>query len=296
MQEPGFDLGWTSVVSSAWLNTRKKWRSVLKPFVFWSGITIATLAIALTFGSVKQSTTAMLLLGLLSLIPAVVGSAAVAINWHRSLLLNTSSSQWSGLDNHPGVWGYLWRAAIFGVLGTIVANFLTALGYLPANVINPETIFVQFMQDPPYLVAIPVLIIQSVVATRLGVRLPAYAVDDPSMDTQRVWRATGPYKVHMAVTFVLITLAIMGVSLVFGVAGAILGLVLGRFLTFIMVVAMIVPIAYLAMLFSLSVLTLYYAALVGRKDLFQRGSTPPSNSSVHPRRNLGPGFSMNIPR
>jgi len=170
---------------------------------------------------------------------------AVAIAWHRFVLLGISPGQ--GLVRNAPIWGYFWRSIVIGLIAA-----------LPVAIV--QSVVLSVVGAAAGMLSVIIVLVFSVVAITLAVRLslvlPALAIGK-SMTLGESWGRTAPVWGDILIAM-LCVIAIQSVSLVLRQIGFPAGVplqIIGALLDWVIT------------LLSLSVLTTLYGHLVEGRAL-----------------------------
>ncbi len=284
-QDGDFKLGWTSVYKAS---MRYTWEN------FWPFcgriVAVGALAVAFVFAfslvaTVLNAPFLAFICGLLATVAAIAMTGSIAIAWHRKLLERKHPTYLIFTDDREKLWNYFWRAVVIGIAAYLTEVVVRLILFPGASMLGLAGTFAAYWQNAPFFVTMLALFASTLVWVGLGVRLPGIAVGDRT-STGELWRMMKPYWLHVVVTYALLVLTATPAV----IAGIVLFWIMSSAPMLALVILAVPAVLWFIWisLATLSMLTLYFANLKGRSDLFD------PHLKV-PRPGVDPAFRINVP-
>jgi hypothetical protein len=193
---------------------------------------------------------------------AFVSFGSIAVSWHRYILRDEVPVGLARFRLDKVVWRYVGNAIAITIVATVVGG-LVMLPFALAASLPLMTGTVGLVLAVPIFAAGAVCAIA--VSMRLGIKLPAVAMDDHSVTLATAWNLTRDNHWRCGALLALVVLCLLGVGLVFAVlTSAFSGSVTSVAIVTLVIVQMAVN--WVSTIWNVTVLTSLYGFFVEQRE------------------------------
>ena len=223
------------------------------PWVLLLGV-LGAIVVAFVSYAVEESFMAGFLVVLVWMLAAMLAGAAIAVHWHRYILLDEVSSLGAVLRLDGKIWRYFGNVLLIA-LAVSAVQLLVAI---PARAVAWGTGAGEVVES---ILSLIMALVGGVLSYRLGVKLPAIALDRRDFRFSHAWEATRGNDLRLLSVFLIQLAATLAIILVPYIALLLLPPIIAVAGFVILLVFL-----WLISIFNITILTSLYGFFVENRD------------------------------